>query len=473
MPRSKKKPCIRYDWTNLRAEVVGQGHGLTAAELEARQDQAHEAVKNFLAKVENGEIGFPGLPFQKDTLAQVEAYARARKTKCRNVLLLGIGGSALGATALDVLVNGPHPFRRKDAPATLYTVDNVDPLLLGEALGQLDARKTQALVVTKSGSTAETMAQFLVVYQWLKKKVGAKKAAQQVAAVTDPHKGDLLQLAREERFELFEVPQNVGGRFSVLSAVGLLPAALVGVNVKKLLQGAGDIVETCRLDDTEKNPALASALHQYILDTRYGKNIQVVYAYSNRLWPLAFWYRQLWAESLGKRVDRQGHEVWTGQTPVAALGVTDQHSQSQLYMEGPPDKAVTFWEVETDTHTVRIPKLFGKYGSTGYLGGKTLNELFHAEKFATELALAEADRPNSTFILPKADEYCVGQLIMTLQFQTAYAGEFYNINAFDQPGVELGKELTYALLGREGYDADRKRIAAYKKQKKSLNNRKK
>ena len=474
MPRATaKKLAIQYDWTNLRAEMVEPGHGLTAAELEARHDQAHEAVKHFLCLVEKGDVGFPYLPFQTKPVKQIEKFVRERHGKYKTVLLLGIGGSALGATALDVLVNGPHPFRRKNVPAELVTVDNVDPLLLGYTLEHLDPRKTQVVVVTKSGSTAETMAQFLVVYHWLKRKVGAKKAAAQVAAVTDPEKGDLLSIAKDEGFELFEVPANVGGRFSVLSPVGLLPAALVGVNIKKLLQGAGDIVKTCSLPGLDKNPALASALHQYVLDTRYGKNIQVIYAYSNRLWPLAFWYRQLWAESLGKRLDRNRQEVFVGQTPVAALGVTDQHSQSQLYMEGPPDKSVTFWEIATDTHTVKIPKLFPKHNATGYLGGKTLNELFRAEKLATELALTEADRPNSTFTMPCGDEYCAGQMMMLLQFQTAYAGEFYCVNAFDQPGVELGKQLTYALLGRTGYDAERKRIADYQKQKKSLNNRKK
>jgi glucose-6-phosphate isomerase len=209
-------------------------------------------------------------------------------------------------------------------------------------------------------------------------------------------------------------------------------------------------------------------LHQYILDTRYGKTIQVIYSYSNTLWALAFWYRQLWAESLGKRVDRSKREVLSGQTPVVALGVTDQHSQSQLYMEGPRDKAVTFWEEETSAHTVRIPKLFSKYDSTGYLGGKTLNELFRAEKSATELALTEAGRPNSTFLFPRADEYYVGQMMMLCMFQAAYAGELYDINAFDQPGVQLSKDLTYALLGRAGFDAERSRIAAYRKQKDSL-----
>lgn len=464
----QKKQMIRYDWTNLRAEVVGSGHGLTAADLQAHRDQARAAVEKFTARCARGEVGFPDLPFDKQALAQVEAYARAQRGKYRWVLLLGIGGSALGPYALDAACNGPRPFRKKKVTAELVVLDNVDPLILGRTLEQLDPRQTLVLVITKSGSTAETIAQFLIVYNWLRKRLGAKKAAQQVAAVTDPQKGDLLDIARREGFEVFAVPPNVGGRFSVLTPVGLLPAALVGVNVKQLLAGAGSIVEACRQPEFDSNPALASALHQYLLATRYGKTIQVIYCYSNALWGLAFWYRQLWAESLGKRQDRQKREVFYGQTPVAALGVTDQHSQSQLYMEGPRDKVITFWEVEADDYRIRIPKLFPRHSSTGYLGGHTLGELFRAEKFATEVALAEAGRPNCSFLFPRADEYSIGQMMMLTEFQTAYAGEFYDVNAFDQPGVELGKQLTYGLLGREGFDAERKRIAAYRRQKESL-----
>jgi glucose-6-phosphate isomerase len=459
---------LRYDWTNLRAEVVGAGRGLTADDLDGFRETSRAAVANFGQRLDSGEFGFHRLPFDRTALNEVERYARAQRGRWRAILLLGIGGSALGPFALDAVANGPRPFRRRKVPAELWVLDNVDPLMLGRTLEHLDPRKTLVVVNTKSGSTAETLAQFLIVYDWLRRKVGAKKATKQVAAVTDPKKGDLLDIARQEGFALFAVPPNIGGRFSVLSPVGLLPAALVGVNVRQLLAGAGDMVKPCRQPELELNPALRVAAHQYLLDTRYRRSIQVVYSYSNALYPLAFWYKQLWVESLGKRVDRKGREVNVGQACIAALGVTDQHSQSQLYMEGPHDKVIVFWEVERDPYTVRIPKMFPKHSSTGYLGGHTLNELFHAEKFATELALTEAGRPNATFVFPQADEYHVGQMMMLSEFQTAYAGEFYDVNAFDQPGVELGKDLTYALIGRAGYDAFRQRVAAYRKQKAAL-----
>ncbi|MGH9803618.1 MAG: glucose-6-phosphate isomerase, partial [Candidatus Acidiferrales bacterium] len=177
---------LRYDWTNLRAEVVGSGQGLTPADLLDHREAARDAVENFGARIASGEIGFPNLPFDPKPVGKIEAYARKQRGRFRSILLLGIGGSALGPFALDVAANGPRPFRRKKVPAELWVLDNVDPLILGRALEQLDPRKTLAVVITKSGSTAETMAQFLIVYDWLRRKLGAKQAARQVAAVTDP-----------------------------------------------------------------------------------------------------------------------------------------------------------------------------------------------------------------------------------------------------------------------------------------------
>jgi len=246
---------IRYDWSNLRADVVGSGHGLTTADLGSHRDAARNAVEAIGKRLDSGEFGFASLPQDKKTLAAVERYARAQR-RFKSILLLGIGGSALGPFALDALANGPRPFRRREVPAELWVLDNVDPLVLGRALEQLDPRQTLVLVITKSGETGETMAQFLIVYDWLRRKVGAKKAAKQVAVVTDPKKGDLLDIARGEGFALFHVPPNVGGRFSVLTPVGLLPSALVGVNVKKLLAGAGSVVAACRKLELDSNPAL-------------------------------------------------------------------------------------------------------------------------------------------------------------------------------------------------------------------------
>lgn len=176
-------------------------------------------------------------------------------------------------------------------------------------------------------------------------------------------------------------------------------------------------------------------------------------AYGDRLFGFADWFRQLWAESLGKRVNRAGEDVFVGPTPVKALGPTDQHSQVQLYMEGPFDKTVTILAVEEIGTDLNIPDVHPELDALSYLGGNSLGRLLDAERVATTHALATNGRMNMTITLPRADAHAVGELIMMLQIATVYGGGFYDVNPLDQPGVELGKQLTYGLMGRKGYNA--------------------
>ena len=439
---------IRFDYTNALEQAVG-AEGLRAADLDPR-----DAVAAFRRRVESGDIGFPVMVEDKYTARAIAEFAADTRSALDHVLVIGIGGSALGAYALDVAFRGPHPVQtdpRGKAPRPqLVVLDNVDPGFVAAALDRLNPKRTLICVIAKSGSTAETLATFLIARAWMVKKLG-RKARARIVAITDPKKGDLLQIAREERYPLFFVPHNVGGRFSVFSPVGLVPAALCGFDIAKLLAGARAANELCWKPKLDANPALASAVLHHGLDTKRKKSIEVVFAYSQYLWGAAFWYRQLWAESIGKSVARNGQKVETGQTPVAALGVTDQHSQLQLYMEGPRDKMVTFWQVEQPRRELIIPKDFSNYDSCGYLGGKKFSTLFEAERVATEAALTQAGRPNCRWTIPRADGFHLGAFFQMLEFQTAFAGELYGVDAFDQPGVELGKKMTYALMGRKGY----------------------
>lgn len=451
---------VTFNYDNTLEKAVGD-EGLRAQDLKAAQQAAAGAVEAFRERVESGEIGFPTLPGDTATLKAVQRYADAMRGRIDDVLLVGIGGSALGPYALDVAIRGPHPVqlgvdgrvsrRAHSATPRLVALDNVDPGFIASALAQLNPKRTIVCVIAKSGSTAETLATFLVVRQWMQKSLG-KRANRQIVAVTDANKGDLLAIAKQEKYETFYIPGNVGGRFSVFTPVGLVPAALIGLDIKKLLKGANDANKICWSGDMKKNPALASAVIHHALDRWQQKQIEVVFAYSQYLWGSAFWYRQLWAESLGKAKNRQGKTVEVGQTPVAALGVTDQHSQVQLYMEGPRDKMITFWEVAKPRVDLKIPKDLMKFDSTKYLGGKTIGQLFRAERIATEAALTKAKRPNCRWTLDRVDEYTIGMFFQMLEFQTAFAGELYGIDAFDQPGVELGKKLTYGLMGRKGYE---------------------
>lgn len=461
--------AIGFDHTNLLAEMIGEQNGLTKAEIAQAQPEAMAALDGFRTAYAHGHYGFPDLPNQTETVKAILRYTAQMRGTYDTVCLVGIGGSALGAWALDCGVRGPHPVQPAFSPANprLVILDNVDPTFVQAALESMNPRKTLVLPVAKSGATAETVATFLILRDWLSSKLGAK-ARERIAVVTSANRGDLKQMATAQGYTTFHLPDNVGGRFSVLSAVGLLPAALAGFDVRKLLKGAARMNDDCWSDSLDTNLALRSAMLHHLLMTRKSKPIQVAFPYSNRLWGMAFWFRQLWAESLGKARTRPGAEVHTGQTPIAALGTTDQHSQVQLYMEGPNDKAFTFWAVGKFREAGRIPKAKAGYEGFDYLAGQSLAGLITAERRATAAALTDNGRPNCTFTLDKVDEEHLGAFIQLLEFQTAYMGELLDINAFDQEGVELGKKYTFALMGRKGYDEFEGRFEAYEQKRKRL-----
>jgi glucose-6-phosphate isomerase len=315
-------------------------------------------------------------------------------------------------------------------------------------LGRLRLDRSLFVVTSKSGGTAETMSQFLIVHDRL---VTAKlDVTGHFVFVTDPSQGALRPLADQLKVPALEIPPNIGGRFSVLTPVGTLPAALIGIDVNSLLGGAAEMAKRCEASDLASNPAGVYAALQWLADTQLKKSIAVFMPYSDPLRDFAAWFVQLWAESLGKKRN-DGTSV--GSTPLAALGATDQHAQVQLFMEGPADKTVTFVAVKERAADVKIPAGFPDSKELGYLTGHSLAELIDIEQRATAGALAKRARPNMTIHLDRVDAAHVGQLMMFLEIATAYAGQLYGIDAFNQPGVELGKQFAYALLGRPGADA--------------------
>jgi glucose-6-phosphate isomerase len=455
---------IQFDETNLLAEVVGRKNGIARVEAERAAGKALKALKSFRKQSEQGLYGFPHLPFQLAVIKDVAGYAASVRGSYDTVCLVGIGGSALGAWALDCGIRGPHPVQgafTTEHPR-LVTLDNVDPAFTEAALASMDPHKTHVVVAAKSGGTAETVATFLIVREWMEQALGAEYT-RRIAAVTTQGKGDLFALAERESYRTFAIPENVGGRFSVLSPAGLVPAALIGIDIRKLMRGAADMTHLCRQQDIGENVALRAALYHWLVWTRRNKTIHVAFAYSNYLWGTAFWFRQLWAESLGKARNRKGETVHTGQTPVAALGTTDQHSQVQLYIEGPNDKVFTFWAVEDFGAVGRIPKR--RFGLPAFdaMAGQTLAKLIDAERRATAAAMVENGRPNCTVTLERVDEEHLGAFLQMMEFETAFMGELLDINAFDQEGVELGKKFTFALMGRPGYDEYREKLPAYER----------
>ena len=440
---------ISIDYTNIFA---GGPHAPALEEsafrgAAGRFRQAHAAVRQLH---ERGTLGFLDLPGDRALLEQSTRYAGGRRGKDTDVVVLGIGGSALGPIALRTALRPPHWNMLDDAARggmpRLHVLDNVDPVTIGALLDRLDLARTLFVVTSKSGGTAETMAQYLVVRDRLVAKLGERALADRVVFITDPTKGALRPLATKEKIPALDIPANVGGRFSVLTPVGLLPAALIGIDVAGLLAGAADMAQRCAGDDLARNPAGVFAVLQWLQDTTRGRHVQVLMPYSDELRDLAAWYVQLWAESLGK-LRPDGTPV--GPTPLGALGATDQHSQVQLFMEGPSDKTITFVAVAERGRDVTIPKGYAaEVKELGYLGGHTLGELIGIEQRATAGALARRGRPNMTIHVDRVDAWHVGGLMMLLEIATAYAGDLYGIDAFDQPGVELGKQFAYAMLGR-------------------------
>jgi len=459
--------AIQFDETNLSASLVGSAHGITKTELAASKTQALAALASFEKASTEKVYGFPHLPFEKEIVKEILTYTANVRGSYDTVCVLGIGGSALGAWALDCGLRGPHPVQAAFSTKNprLVILDNVDPSFIGSAILSMNPKKTLVVVIAKSGATAETCSTFLIVSNWLYSRIG-KAAARRIAVVTSEGRGDLKTLAVREGYATFHLPENVGGRFSVLSAVGLLPAALAGFDIEALLKGAAQMNQLCWSKDLAKNIALRAALAHYLLLTKHNKPIQVAFPYSNQLWGMAFWFRQLWAESLGKAKTRAGELVNVGQTPIAALGATDQHSQVQLYMEGPNDKVFSFWAVKKHADIGAIPEKKLNLEGFDYLAGQNLAKLLDCERRATEAALAENNRPNCTYTLDKIDANHIGAFFQLMEFQTAFLGEMLDINAFDQEGVELGKKFTFGLMGRKGFKDYKTRFAAYEAKRK-------
>jgi glucose-6-phosphate isomerase len=443
--------ALRIDYSNM---MISPG-GIDPDLWNGAGKQFETAKRGFDALRAVGTIGFPDLPSDTTLLSEVENFSRAARGKYSDVVILGIGGSALGPIALRTALR-PSGWNMLDDKARggyprLHVLDNVDPETIAALLSRLRLKRTLFIVTSKSGGTAETMAQFLIVHDRIsRQKLDVRK---HVVFVTDPKHGALRPLAERLKVPALDIPANVGGRFSVLTPVGTLPAALIGIDVKSLLSGAGEMAKRCESAELAKNPAGVYATLQWLADTNLAKKIVVFMPYSDPLRDFAAWFVQLWAESLGKQRP-DGTPV--GSTPLAALGATDQHAQVQLFMEGPADKTVTFVAVEQRATEVTIPKAFPEVKELGYLGGHSLSELIDIEQRATAGALAKRGRPNMTIHLERVDASHVGQLMMLLELATAYAGQLYGIDAFNQPGVELGKQFAYALLGRPGADNAKK-----------------
>jgi glucose-6-phosphate isomerase len=409
---------IKLDTQNL----TNLGHKFPI-DSETKSKELYQRSKEFQAQ------GFVDLPYQIETIETIKNGIAKFKNQFDTIVILGIGGSMLGPqTILDALYFGTE--------IKVICLDNIDPFVIQKTTEKLNLPKTLFLVQTKSGGTPETIAQFLYFRDLVEQK--GYKVEDRFIFVTDPIVGYLREIANANpAITCFDIPSNVGGRFSVLTSMGLLIMELLGLDTEAMLDGAKDVLEN------QKTTALEFANIQTQL-YKQGLDQNVLMPYSSRLATFARWYIQLLSESIGKEFDLGGNKVNHGITPIPALGATDQHSQAQLFKEGPNNKLVILIKVEDHKSKPIISKHTPE--SLSYLENKTFEQLINAELEGTLRSLTESDKPNILITIPEVNEFYMGALFMFFELSTAYIGEMLNLNTFDQPGVERAKILAKEIL---------------------------
>ncbi len=429
---------LRYDYSYTLADSVG-ANGVPLNALAKLAPKLKAANTRFAKDADKPYMAFEHLLDDTAQHAQIRRVATRLRKNFDTLLVVGIGGSDLGARALlGALVSAHHnelPPARRKGMKVYFAGDTTDPAPLTELLQVLDLKKTAIHVISKSGNTIETMSAFLYIRTQLIATVGERAHAKHIVVTTSPDSGKLIELVHQHDYTL--LPHGpVGGRFAALSNVGLLACTCAGINTTSLLQGARDMRTRTATNAWKENPAFVFAALHYLAATRNQQNIAVLMPYSHKLAQLGKWFVQLWAESLGKD--------GTGQTPLAAVGPTDQHSQLQLFQDGPADKLITFISVRTHqnltTPMVTIPGI-------EYFGKQKFGTMLHEAQQATAAALMAHGKPSGTLIIDRVDAYALGQLMYFFEKATAYGGELSKVNAFDQPGVEASKNFLHAALG--------------------------
>ncbi|MBF0567826.1 MAG: glucose-6-phosphate isomerase [Nitrospirae bacterium] len=442
-PRRGFARMLEMHFGNMLEEVIGD-KGLSLVEIEGIREKtaiAHSQIHE--RKWE--ELAFVDLVNQ-DT-AKIKELAESIVKNSDLFLLLGIGGSAMGPRAILEALQPMHNFRNHPK---IFIYDNIDPRTLDAIIEIIDPHRTTVNVVSKSGNTAETVASFMIFWEHMNKALGSE-AARRFIITTNPEGGILRQIVRENNLMSLPIHPSIVGRYSVLSPAGLLLSEIAEINSDELLLGAKDILTKCSNAELWENPAYLFSVLLYLMCVKEKRTVNVMMPYADGLKSLSEWFCQLWAESLGK--------LGLGITPYPAVGTTDQHSQLQLWMEGPEDKVVIFIRIDDYGSNIRIPKVFETIEEFSLLSGQCLNDLIGAAAKSTELALSNASKPNMTITMPSLDAYHVGQLFMFFQICTTFMGFLFGVNPFNQPWIEAGKNNTFGLLGKRGFQKQKEDIA--------------
>ena len=438
------------DIATCLAGRIGEG-GIPEADLEAAIAATGRALDRLRGQARDpraaGSLPLLAVPSARSDLAALKDVATRFRGTFDDVLVLGTGGSSLGGQTLCALAHWPVGLPRKTGSGPrLHFLDNIDPATFGRIYGSLDLARTGVIVVSKSGSTAETAMQFFTLADAYIERLGKEALPKHMVAITEPavngKANPLRRAAGRFGIPLFEHDPGVGGRYSALTNVGLLPAMIAGLDAKKVRDGAQSVLDAALAAKTpaESPPAVGAALA--VVASRRGLSQSVLMPYVDRLAPFAFWYRQLWAESLGK----DGN----GTTPINALGTVDQHSQVQLYLGGPKDKLYTliFGPAEGAGDMV-MPNLATE-PEFSYLVGRTMGDLLDAEQRATAETLARNGRPTRVLRVGSVGEESMGALMMHFMLETIIAADLLGVDPFDQPKVEEGKVLARQYLAAMG-----------------------
>lgn len=439
---------IQLDFRNCDPAIVGKKLGIDTTTIESFADNFTKALAQMKRWDEDGEYGFLSLPIQTEAVDNISGIIDTIPAGIDTFLHLGIGGSSLGPIAIQKALDNELQLKGESLFNNVIIHENVDPEGLALTLSEIDLSRTIVNVVSKSGGTIETLATFSIILRKMKECLSSDQISERTIICTENPQGVLSGLAGELKAHVMPLPGNVGGRFSVLTAVGLLPATAMGINPRRLLSGAAVMRQQCFNATGPHDPCFLFALIPYLLAQR-GVYTHVLFPYSDLLGGFALWCRQLIAESLGKRLSRSGEVIHVGQTPIASIGSVDQHSLLQLYMEGPDDKFFTFFEIEKFRSDESLEDMPHPGLEPQHKKGLSLGRLINAELSGTADALAQAGRPSVTIRIAELTPETLGQLFYFFELSTAYAAELYNIDAFDQPGVEASKKLTLRYLRGE------------------------
>ncbi len=422
---------LTLDISSTLAKAITPSMGIPDAELSGLRTSMKKHVEDWLKERSQGKHAWSMDPYDKKALQRVKEAAMTIKSRgIRTVLWVGIGGSGLGPKVIQEVFEGPETVE-------FLVIDTIDPAALEQILGMIEWKTTLLVIASKSGDTLEPMSVFFLLWEHLR---GQKKLIPQehVLAITDPEKGTLRDLCIREDIPMLPLPPAVGGRYSIFTPIGLLPIALLGADLNAFARGAKEMDTLCQSTSLQENPAALLAATQYLLDTHRGYPIRVIMPYGVRLQSLARWNQQLIAESLGKTETQNP-------IPSAAIGTQDQHSLLQQWMAG-PRKSWHLFIRELEKPRVQVPEEVED--DWKHIAGKTFGQLLDACYEGTSRALTSAKRPHATITLSRLDAGHLGQLFFLLLTEVVLLGKLYRIDAYGQPAVEVGKQITKQILSR-------------------------